>query len=529
MSSNSQSAKIATTPPPSNFTEMFASVNFGKVTKESGDVAPPPPSPPKKKRSSAKGGDFNEIMSKDQTFAEAMDNIRASLKPKDAVPVPDSDTPSRVPFTASSTVPPSVASRVPSGDDAVNDAVDDILNGTLDGVLDGVLNDTVSSVVNGTDDDTPKGTLKGTLNGRSIKTPGTAGGIDDRSLEDKKLCVSCMSEAYAKVLIMLMLNDKNICTKPILSKRTGIPKNSIANALKYLRTHGIITTEHIILHAFRGFTYTCSAEMVQLFCRYNATASNYFSVSQDGQIVAVNARPKQMLLSTETTGFGILDGVLNGALNTPVNASLNGVLNAHLNGVLNGTFPDAPLVVVEELKTTTTTIPTVSTISTILEGPEACYWIDLGMKEPQPAKWCQEFGIQPLDMRQQLAWARWDLLNNGKEADVTKDVISWFYGILRRTGGCYNPAKGYKTPEELRAERMREVLSKTAAARDELAKLDIEARFQEILNDPSGDEYQALHNALPDVMRDRKGKMLESAMREIHANRLVEQEANSAG
>jgi hypothetical protein len=142
------------------------------------------------------------------------------------------------------------------------------------------------------------------------------------------------------------------------------------------------------------------------------------------------------------------------------------------------------------------------------------YWLEQGLKDRQVLKWCEEFNIDQAEIRQQLAWARWDLVNNGKEAEVKKDAINWFYGVLKRSAGCYPPAKGYQSPVEIRAARLRAQIDAEVKARDELTTLEAESRFQAVLSDPSGTEYQKLLSGLPEAMSGIKGRALESILRE---------------
>ncbi|MEI6209739.1 MAG: hypothetical protein WCP20_23385 [Desulfuromonadales bacterium] len=154
------------------------------------------------------------------------------------------------------------------------------------------------------------------------------------------------------------------------------------------------------------------------------------------------------------------------------------------------------------------------TTTTVFTGPEMAYWEEQGLHERQTQKWCEEFTIEPAELRQQLAWARWDLVNNGKEAEVKKDAISWFYGVLKRSAGCYPRPKDYQTPIQIRTRMLKEQLEEENQARAELVTLEEEGRFRAVLADPEGDEYQQLLASLPNAMRDMKGRALESVLRE---------------
>lgn len=119
-----------------------------------------------------------------------------------------------------------------------------------------------------------------------------------------------------------------------------------------------------------------------------------------------------------------------------------------------------------------TTDQTSTTESIILTTPEMAYWLDLGLQDSQVRKWCADFEITPTEIRQQLAWARWDLVMNGREADIEKDAIEWFLGTLRKTAGCYPPAKGYLTPIEIRANWSREQLAAEDKAHTVLSEME---------------------------------------------------------
>ncbi len=151
--------------------------------------------------------------------------------------------------------------------------------------------------------------------------------------------------------------------------------------------------------------------------------------------------------------------------------------------------------------------------SFVLAGPEAIYWQDLGLQERQVKKWCSEYEVTPEEIRQQLAWARWDLVNNNKEQEI-QNPLNWFYAILRKTAGCYPPPKGYQTPAEIRAARQKTQREADQRAVQELASEETEIRFQSLLSKPDSADYQLLLQNLPEVARDMKGRALESFLRE---------------
>jgi len=139
------------------------------------------------------------------------------------------------------------------------------------------------------------------------------------------------------------------------------------------------------------------------------------------------------------------------------------------------------------------------------------FWIDAGLSERQAATWCSEFEIAPEGLRQQLAWARWDILENGKDPG---NAVSWFFGALRKTGGCYTRPENYQSPAELRLKAMEIEAKRLAEVRLQLQEAEEELEFQRMMNDPDGDLHQACFRNLRELAKSMRGRGLEAAMRE---------------
>jgi hypothetical protein len=164
-------------------------------------------------------------------------------------------------------------------------------------------------------------------------------------------------------------------------------------------------------------------------------------------------------------------------------------------------------------------------------GPEMGYWQEIGLQERQVQKWCSEFDVNSIELRRQLAWARWDLVVNGKEAEIKKNVISWIYGILRNTACCYPRPENYKTPVELRAEQMKLENKKEEQARQDIERMEIEKGFRELWSNPEGDEYQAIWNSLSNYEKglDKGSQVLEKLMKIKYVERNRKQNIHSGG
>lgn len=152
--------------------------------------------------------------------------------------------------------------------------------------------------------------------------------------------------------------------------------------------------------------------------------------------------------------------------------------------------------------------------SFVLSGPEMGYWLDTGLQERQALAWCKEFDIPGDQMRQQLSWARWDLVENKKEEGV-QNTINWLYGVLRRTGGCYPRPDNYLSPDERRLRDLEKEAKRRQEARDKIFQAELDLEFQEILDNPKGVPYQKLLKQLSEFEKQSTGKVFEMGLRRV--------------
>jgi hypothetical protein len=148
----------------------------------------------------------------------------------------------------------------------------------------------------------------------------------------------------------------------------------------------------------------------------------------------------------------------------------------------------------------------------VLAGPEMGYWLDVGLQERQTLAWCKEFDLPHDQMRQQLSWARWDLVENKKE-DGVQNTINWIYGVLRRTGGCYPRPDNYLSPEERRLRDIEAEAKNREEAREKIRQAEIDLEFQRILDNPEGEAYKELLKKVPTEYTTGKGKVFETFLK----------------
>jgi len=156
----------------------------------------------------------------------------------------------------------------------------------------------------------------------------------------------------------------------------------------------------------------------------------------------------------------------------------------------------------------------IKTNTTILSVPEMLYWADIGLQDRHAMTWSKEFDITTEELRQQLAWARWDIIENRK-GETVENPVNWFYGVLRRTGGCYQRPENYLSPAERRLRDIEAESKRLEETRQKLQQAELDLEFQQILEDPGGDEYQHLFAQLTDFEKQQKGKVLEMGLRRI--------------
>lgn len=191
----------------------------------------------------------------------------------------------------------------------------------------------------------------------------------------------------------------------------------------------------------------------------------------------------------------------------------------------------------EDLNTTTTSppqtvLPSHGTTATqsvqgfILTGAVGIYWEEEGLGEGQAQKWCQQFETLPEQMRLQLEWARFDLENNGRRAEVKKDPVSWFFGHLRQTGGYFPRPVNYKSALELRAEALELQAKKDEEAKSLVAAADFESLFLKVISDPSSPQYQELFSQVSgfakELFNDGDTSAVLIEMKELFKNRVLQ-------
>jgi len=158
----------------------------------------------------------------------------------------------------------------------------------------------------------------------------------------------------------------------------------------------------------------------------------------------------------------------------------------------------------------------------ILSGAVGAYWEGEGLGEGQAQKWCQQFEVDASQMRQQLDWARFDLETNNRRETVTKDTVSWFFGHLRKTAGCFPKPVNYKSPLEIRAEALQQQLERDKEAKALIEANEGESKFQAFLSNPESplfvELFAQISSFAKEQYKDGQPMVAEIELRELFKN-----------
>jgi len=354
---------------------------------------------------------------------------------------------------------------------------------------------------------TPSGSLVPTPSDRLVTRPSGNNLPTPDDYKTLPLDVANLAKNQVRVLSFLLEMPINRTSYNEISKQTDVGRDSVIAAIESLVKKGFLQKMVLKNAEFQGFSFVL-----------NKSLCDHFLTVKD--LYQYRTPPQQTLSHSFNQPSG-------NDYTRPL-----GSLGTTPSGNQTTKLPDGVVVhsSSSSLKTTTTKETPDGLVNTpagednfILTGPEMAYWESLGLQERQTRIWCSEFSITAAELRQQLAWARWDLVSNGKEKEVKKGAISWVYGFFKRTGGCYPRPDNYQSPVEIRAAQMRIQQEKEEQARQEMEKMELENAFKIVWSNPDGEEYQAIWSSLSRMEKEfEKGsnileKLMKAKYLELHA------------
>lgn len=291
-----------------------------------------------------------------------------------------------------------------------------------------------------------------------------------------------LSFNQAYVLQFLIKNEKGITSYRAISERTQVGRPSVREALSRLHIKGFVLKPVTVKSAvFQGFSYILNKTLCDHFInaggltqdRYRHHQTHPQTVSQPDGLRVHSSKFFEDLKETTTS------------LSQTVIPS-------------DSTTKQADCTMVGQTENVALTSE-----GFVLTGAVGAYWSEEGLGEGQALKWCQEFDVEPNQMKQQLEWARFDLEANGRRNEIKKNIVSWFFGHLRKTSGCFPRPVNYKSPVEIRAEAFLQQQAIENAAQATIEAAEFDNKFQTFIADPAAFIYQKLLEQISNFAKEQ--------------------------
>lgn len=288
-------------------------------------------------------------------------------------------------------------------------------------------------------------------------------------------------------LYYLLQRPDYIAQRHTMGEALNLPLPTIRDCITVLvRERFISKPQKIVIRSFQGFTYRLADE--DQCARFMRLRGEEFA-----NAIERNTRRDTLRLSDRLTI-----------------RQTNAVSNVMSNVTSDG-LPPFSSSRKEEKLTTTENLE----IDDLLRDPELGYWRGKGVNARQVNLWSEEFQMPVDQVIQSLKYCRYEMvvLNFEEEKQIAKPE-NWFYKVVQKSGVYPKPAS-YKSLAEIRVEQMEQAVKEAADLRSRQAVAEQELAFQKILENPAGEDYQALHSKVSDFAREMGGKALETALREI--------------
>jgi hypothetical protein len=304
-----------------------------------------------------------------------------------------------------------------------------------------------------------------------------------------------LSRQQSKILWHL-INAGGLTKREDISICTGVPFGTVKNLISSLYRDGFISKPKPYTdRAFRGFSYDLNRQLCEQFMSERGDSVFNDNISEAGThpVTHHNTRPV-----TYTDNHPVTRPV-SGPLTNPVTHPEN----AHYSS---------------SLETRSTTEDFDNLLKT---DPELGYWQDKGLQPQQIKSWMEETRMSQALMLQSLKHCRFDMIdNNFEESKPVQNVFNWFYSIIRKTGHYPKPT-GYLSWNEKMLQIEKALLEEQEAENRKMEELrirkytlEVDRKFQEMMNDPQGDTYKKVYERLSPLERElNEGMAFEKSMR----------------
>lgn len=343
-------------------------------------------------------------------------------------------------------------------------------------------------------------------------------GIDDRGISDGRQDVpfEIKSLPYNQAAVFeFLISAGGIANMRAISNATHVGVPSVKDAVSRLVRRGFMADPVTIRSAtFQGFSYVLNSRIADLFIQSGGLEQR---VNPSRKTISNGRTPDGRIVDPPTVGQSTTspsDGQRSDSQPSDRQIAHSSSLESFEKLTTTTQSPTVEPSTVPLSNVPRSNIPPSDSALFVLTGPVAFFWEDEGLQEGQARKWCQDFEVEPVQMRQQLEWARFDIEFNNKRTEILKDAISWFFGVLRKTGGCYPRPANYKSPAEIREESMKLNQEKERAARENIRLLELEEQFQKLLENPQSEVYQQLLAQTNEFEREIGGETLNRVLKE---------------
>ena len=159
-------------------------------------------------------------------------------------------------------------------------------------------------------------------------------------------------------------------------------------------------------------------------------------------------------------------------------------------------------------------------ISGIVENsPEMGYW----QLEPnivtqkQFDDWLAEFELTPDLLVTYLDRCRFEMVDFGKESNLKKSAINWFYGVMKKRGGSYPEPQGYKSIQEIKLEEEKKILTKLEEIAVEQENIRLKTEFMHMMENTESELFKLCFDHLNDfgkklVKDNKESRVFQSLM-----------------
>lgn len=304
-----------------------------------------------------------------------------------------------------------------------------------------------------------------------------------------------LSRQQSKILWYL-IKAGGLTKREDIATCTGVPFGTVKNLLSSLHRDGFISKPKPYTdRAFRGFSYDLNRQLCEQFMSERGDSVFNENVS-DNTLHPVTHHVTHPAPHHES--YPITRPVTGLATNPVTHHEIT-----HYSSSL-------------EKRSTTEDLENL-----LKTDPELGYWQDKGLHPQQIVSWMEEIRMSEALMIQSLKHCRFDMIdNNFEESKPVQNVFNWFYSIIRKTGHYPKPT-GYLSWNEKMLQIEKALLEEKEAENRQMEDLrirkytlEVDRKFQEMMNDPQGDTYKKVFERLSPLERELKeGIAFEKSMR----------------